>query len=134
MKQPFFSIITVAYRDAWAASKTARSVFRQSFDDFEYIFVDGNSQDGTAALVEFWREQSLIDKAVIEPDRGVYDAMNKGIDIASGRYVCFMNAGDVFASDSVLRRAHEILTSSELDGCLGWGELNGQIWASWCPS
>lgn len=134
MSEPFFSIITVAYKDAWALTKTARSVFCQSFSDFEYIVVDGNSNDGTAGLVEFWEAASLINRSCIEPDRGVYDAMNKGVSLARGQFLCFMNAGDLFANDDVLSRVHDVLSTEELDGCLGWGELNGQIWASWCES
>lgn len=132
--KPFFSIISVAYKDAWSLTKTARSVSRQSFQDFEYIVIDGDSGDGTEGLIEFWRRVGLVDKAICEPDGGVYEAMNKGIRQASGDFVCFMNAGDVFADDTVLQRVHELLAETDLDGCLGWGELNGQIWASWTES
>lgn len=131
---PFFSIITVTYNDAWSLMKTARSVFEQSFENLEYIIVDGGSQDGSAALINFWKTQGLADQGVSEKDGGVYDAMNKGMRMASGRYVCFLNSSDVFADKDVLDRVHKVLSSDEYDGVLGWGELNGQIWASWIES
>ncbi|MCL4674866.1 MAG: glycosyltransferase, partial [Pararhodobacter sp.] len=131
---PFFSIISVTYNDAWSLMKTARSVFEQNFQDFEFIIVDGASQDGSTALMEFWHAQGLAGTIVSEPDTGVYDAMNKGMRLASGRYVCFLNASDVFADAEVLRRVHGALGSDDLDGLLGWGELNNQIWASWAES
>lgn len=128
---PLITVVTVTFRDAWALMKTARSVFSQTFSEFEYIVVDGDSNDGTANLIEFWQFAGLVDKAIIEPDKGVYDAMNKGVRAAAGEYICFMNAGDVFADSTVLERVAQFLLSHEADGCLGWGELNGQVWASW---
>ena len=131
---PFFSIITVAYNDCWALTKTARSVFRQQCDDFEYLVVDGASDDGAAELVEFWKSAGLVDAALIEPDDGVYDAMNKGLALARGQFVCFMNAGDTFSHDNVLNDVRAFLNRTASDGCMGWGELNGRVWASWRES
>ena len=131
---PFFSIITVTYNDAWSLMKTARSVFEQNFENFEYIIVDGGSQDGSAALIDFWKRQGLANKGVSERDGGVYDAMNKGMRMASGHYVCFLNSSDVFADKNVLDRVHKVLSTDDYDGVLGWGELNSQIWASWIES
>ena len=127
----FFSIVTVTYKDAWACSKTTRSVFRQSFKDFEYIVVDGNSGDGTQGLAKFWGDAGLVDQYLCEPDTGVYNAMNKGAQLATGDYVCFLNAGDVFTNDFILERVHDFLAEREFDGCLGWGELKDRVWASW---
>ena len=131
---PFFSIITVAYKDSWALTKTARSVFRQQYDDIEYLVIDGASDDGTAELIEYWRSTGLIDNALIEPDSGVYDAMNKGLAMARGQFVCFLNTGDIFAHDNVLRDVRDVLESKARDGCMGWGELNGRVWAAWHES
>ncbi|MEM9667540.1 MAG: glycosyltransferase [Pseudomonadota bacterium] len=131
MTAPFFSIITVSYKDAWAFTKTARSVFRQTCDDKEYLIIDGNSEDGTKALTHFWKENGLVDRSIHEPDIGVYDAMNKGIAMATGRYICFMNAGDIFSEDDTLDRVKALLSENDLDGCMGWGQLGDQIWASW---
>lgn len=130
--EPFFSIVTVTYNDAWALMKTTRSVFEQDFEDFEFLIVDGASQDGSTALMDFWQAQGLAGTIISEADTGVYDAMNKGMRLAKGRYVCFLNSSDVFADTGVLRRVHAALQEDDLDGLLGWGELNDQIWASWC--
>lgn len=128
---PFFSIVTVTRNDVWALTKTARSVFRQGFKNFEYIILDGASNDGTDSLAKFWKSAGLVGKFVSEPDSGVYNAMNKGVRLANGHFVCLLNAGDIFASDDVLEKAFNALNGFKLDGILGWGELNGQIWASW---
>lgn len=131
MSAPFISVVSVAYKDAWALAKTARSVFCQSSDEFEYLIVDGGSDDGTLGLIEFWRENGLVAKGISEADSGVYDAMNKGAKLATGEFVVFMNAGDTFAHDDVLSDVAGVLKRTGVDGCLGWGELNGRIWGSW---
>lgn len=137
-KNPLFSIVSVCYNDAWSLIKTARSVFEQDFDDFEYIIVDGGAGDGTESLIKFWQEQGLATRAVSEKDTGVYNAMNKGLDMAQGQFVLFLNASDVFANNSVLSTVHAALAQErpegELDGILGWGQLNDMIWASWIES
>lgn len=131
---PFFSIISVTYNDVWALTKTTRSVFRQTFGDFEYIIIDGASTDGTQSLIDFWEKNGLVTTSISEPDSGVYNAMNKGVQLATGRYVHFLNSGDIFYDDNVLSKVHELLSEDKNDGVLGWGELNGAIWASWVGS
>lgn len=131
---PFFSIISVARNDAWPLSKTMRSVVQQSCRDLEYVVVDGGSSDGTASLVDFWHARGQVDRFVSEPDQGVYDAMNKGLRLARGRFVCFLNAGDVFRGAEVLAEVKAILEDDRLDGVLGWGELAGQYWVTWAES
>lgn len=128
---PFFSIVTVTYEDAWALIKTARSVFEQSFEDFEFIIVDGDSGDGSKELIEFWKTQGLATKTISEKDSGVYNAMNKALSLCSGQYVCYLNANDVFAHTDVLSRVHAVLSKDSLDGVIGWGELNQQFQAIW---
>jgi len=132
--QPFFSIITVTRNEVWSLTKTMRSVFAQSFKDIEYIVIDGGSTDQTHGLIEFWKSVNFVDKFISEKDGGVYDAMNKGIKIAEGKYVCLMNTGDTFADSNVLGRLHETLTKDNLDGVLGWGGLYDEVWASWAES
>lgn len=127
----FFTIVTVSYKHAWSLTKTARSVFRQKDADFEYVIVDGDSADGTLELTDFWKQAGLVDGSIHEPDAGVYDAMNKAIDLATGKYICFMNSGDVFAGDDVLAKAQAFLQAGKHDGCMGWGQLGDNVWASW---
>lgn len=101
MKSPVFSIITVTWNAEKVLEKTIESIVGQTaFDHIEYIVVDGASKDGTKAIIEKYSDK--ISKWVSEPDKGLYDAMNKGLKMATGDYVWFMNAGDeIFAADVV---------------------------------
>lgn len=96
-----FSVITVTYNNLAGLSETAKSVLGQQFDDFEWIVVDGGSRDGSPAFMNALDASNM--KWVSEPDKGIFDAMNKGIRQAVGDYCIFMNAGDLFASPAVLR-------------------------------
>lgn len=95
-----FSIITVTYNAEKCLRLTLRSVLAQTYRGIEHIIVDGASKDGTPAMAEEYRKESKAamsgHKVIIrsEPDRGIYDAMNKGLAMATGDYVCFLNAGD----------------------------------------
>lgn len=95
-----FSIITVTYNAAQVLPPTLKSVNEQSFRDFEYLVIDGASTDDTLHLVK----DAGITGTVIysEPDKGLYDAMNKAIDRAHGKYLIFLNAGDAFATAETL--------------------------------
>ena len=95
-----FSIITVTYNAANVLSSTLKSVAEQSLRDFEYLVIDGASSDDTLRLVD----EAAIGGTVVwsEPDKGLYDAMNKAIDRAKGDYLIFLNAGDSFASAETL--------------------------------
>jgi glycosyltransferase involved in cell wall biosynthesis len=90
---PKISIITVVYNAKSFLEETIESVLSQNFNNFEYIIIDGGSIDGTLDIIK--KYQDRITLWVSEPDRGIYDAMNKGIKMAKGEFVCFINAGDV---------------------------------------
>ena len=94
------SIITIVRNDPDGLERTIQSVVGQSYKTYEYIVVDGASTDSTAQVIE--RHKRHISKLISGPDRGIYDAMNKGVNVANGEYVIFMNAGDSFNSDNVL--------------------------------
>lgn len=94
------SIITVNLNNKSGLQKTIDSVVSQTFKDFEWIVIDGGSTDGSKELIE--RFSDHLAYWVSEPDKGIYNAMNKGIKVAKGEYVNFMNSGDCFAKDSVL--------------------------------
>ena len=94
------SIITVNYNDKKGLEKTINSVVNQSFTDFEFLVIDGNSSDGSKEIIE--KYQSKINYSISEPDSGVYNAMNKGIKAAKGDFVIFMNSGDIFHNETVL--------------------------------
>lgn len=97
---PKFSIITVTYNAEKVLEDTIQSVITQSYKNVEYIIVDGGSKDGTLKIADKYRQH--ITHLVSEPDKGLYDAMNKGIRLATGDYVCFLNAGDELHEDDTL--------------------------------
>lgn len=96
------SIITICYNAASDLEKTIKSVRAQVFNDYEYIVVDGGSKDATSEIIK--SNADVITKWVSEPDKGIYDAMNKGIKMASGEWLIMMNAGDYFAEPDVLEK------------------------------
>lgn len=92
--QPLLSVITVVYNNAKDIERTILSVVKQTYGNIEYIVIDGASTDGTLAIIHQYQNQ--IAQIISEPDKGIYDAMNKGLSIATGDYVLFMNSGDEF--------------------------------------
>ena len=105
------SVITVTFNSLPALRRTARSVSAQDFKDFEYIVIDGAGGDGTE---DFLKEEKRIDKWLSEPDGGIYEAMNKGVRLASGDYCLFLNAGDCFAGDKVLSKVAPLLDGEDI--------------------
>lgn len=97
------SIITVNYNDQQGLSRTIESVLAQTWTDFEFLVIDGNSSDGSKEVISRYADK--IDYWVSEPDSGVYNAMNKGIKAATGEFVIFMNSGDWFYDNEVLGKA-----------------------------
>lgn len=95
-----FSVITVCYNNRDGLEKTIKSVIGQTCKDYEFIVIDGGSKDGTKELLEQYDDQ--IDFWCSEPDKGIYNAMNKGVTHAHGDYVIFMNSGDAFYNKDVL--------------------------------
>jgi len=94
------SIITINFNNKIGLEKTINSVLNQSFQDFEYIIIDGGSNDGSLDIIEKYKNK--INIVVSEQDTGVYNAMNKGIRLAQGEYLNFMNSGDVFFENNTL--------------------------------
>ena len=101
-KLPLISIITVVFNGEKYLEKTIQSVINQTYPNVEYIIIDGGSTDGTLDIIK--KYEDYIDYWVSEKDRGIYDAMNKGIDLATGRWINFMNAGDKFYNENVVER------------------------------
>ena len=99
-EQPLFSIITVCYNAESTIERTILSIAKQSFRNLEYIIIDGKSTDDTLSIIK--KYEADITKFVSEKDTGLYHAMNKGIKLATGKYLCFLNAGDKFHLDNTL--------------------------------
>ena len=100
------SVITINYNNSDGLRKTIESVINQTYKDFEYILVDGGSTDGSVDVIKEYADK--IDYWVSEPDKGIYNAMNKGIDVAKGEYCIFMNSGDTFCNTETVKTVFEI--------------------------
>lgn len=117
---PTFSVITVCFNAADTIEDTIQSVIAQTYHHVEYIIVDGASTDGTLRIIDRYRNR--IARVISEPDRGLYDAMNKGMALATGDYLCFLNAGDSFHEDDTLQQmTHQLKADAELPDVL-YGE------------
>ena len=104
------TIITINRNNADGLDKTMQSVASQNADDFEYVVVDGASTDGSVAVIRRFAEQFGNQlKWISEPDNGIYNAMNKGIKMATGAYVQFLNSGDCLASEDVVARMSDVV-------------------------
>lgn len=102
MFHPVISVITVVYNGENTLEQTFQSVFNQTYPNVEYLVIDGGSKDKTVEIIKAY--QSKIDYWISEPDRGLYDAMNKGIAAAKGDYLFFLNADDQFYDNAVLEK------------------------------
>lgn len=111
------SVITVCRNAAATISDTLRSVASQTYGEVEHIVVDGASTDGTVAILE----KQLIGRGrwLSEPDQGIYDAMNKGVGLASGEAIGFLNADDLFAAPDTLERVAACLADPGVEACFG---------------
>lgn len=115
------SIITVAYNAARSIANTLESVAAQTHPDIEHIVVDGASTDGTLEIIE--RHGKHVARFISEPDQGIYDAMNKGLGLATGEIIGFLNADDVYADNRVLERVSAIMAKDDLDALFGDAEF-----------
>ncbi|MDH4318268.1 MAG: glycosyltransferase [Desulfobulbaceae bacterium] len=144
------SIITVSKNSVTTIADTIKSVLSQKYNNIEYIVVDGGSVDGTADVVGCYGD--VVDKFVTEEDNGIYDAMNKGIQFASGEVIGFINSDDFYASSEVIVKVAKVFSDPTVDACYGdlcyvkQGDVNSVIryWRSseftpglflhgWCP-
>lgn len=115
MSKPLFSIITVTYNASATLPATLKSVAEQTYaDTIEYIVMDGASKDDTVRIAN---EADIKGKIVVsEKDRGIYDAMNKAQDIATGEYLIFLNAGDTFHSKDTLQMIANLIKEHDYPG------------------
>lgn len=111
------SIITATYNSGLTLRDTIHSVLSQSYSNIEYIIVDGGSKDNTLEIINEYKDK--ITKVISEPDKGIYDAMNKGINIATGDVVGILNSDDFFTSSNVVENIVKAFESSDIDAVFG---------------
>lgn len=111
------SIITVCYNSAKTIEKTFQSVKTQTYKNIEYIVVDGKSSDSTLEIIE--KNKEIISKSISELDKGLYDAMNKGIYLATGDIVGILNSDDIFTDDNVLENVANFHIQHNVDASVG---------------
>lgn len=106
-ERPLISVITVVHNGEEHLERTIRSVTHQTFDNFEYVIVDGGSTDGTVEIIT--RCEDAIDRWISEKDDGIYDAMNKGVRLSRGEWIYFLGSDDRFRDEQVLVRMKDFL-------------------------
>lgn len=104
------SIITITYNAEQYLERTIQSIANQSVQDFEYLIIDGKSKDRTLQIAEKYKNR--VNELISEPDKGLYDAMNKGLKNAKGDFVWFMNAGDEINDKDAVKRIFQSVTSN----------------------
>ena len=125
----FFSVITVTYNAEKTLERTIRSVREQKNCNIEYIIIDGGSSDRTLEIIN--RSSDCVDKWISEPDKGLYDAMNKGLKQATGDYLLFLNAGDTLQGNDAIAKITQVAERENIPDIL-YGETdlvdnNGQF-------
>ncbi len=117
MAKPGLSVVTVCFNSVATIEATLASVRTQQNADVEHVVIDGGSTDGTVGIIDHHKE--AIAHFASEPDRGIYDAMNKGIAAATGDYIGFLNSDDVYAHSDVLARVADALSTDSWDAAHG---------------
>jgi glycosyltransferase involved in cell wall biosynthesis len=117
---PLVTIITVVYNNEKTIERCMKSVFKQTYDNLEYIIIDGASTDNTLSLVKNSIEK--IDYVISEPDRGIYHAMNKGLSLASGEYIAMINSDDWLEPDGIMNSVSNIM-KNHADVSIGYANV-----------
>ena len=125
---PLISIITVVFNNVSHLQKTLNSIYKQKYKNYELIVIDGGSSDGTLQIIK--NNKKKIDKWVSEKDKGIYDAFNKGMDLAEGDYIGFVNSDDILLPNALKILKKYIYNYPEIDFFFGavkkhWGILHG---------
>jgi glycosyltransferase involved in cell wall biosynthesis len=124
--RPLITIITVVFNGEEHLENTIISVIAQNYQNLEYIIIDGGSTDGTLDIIKRYEER--IDLWVSEKDYGIYDAMNKGVSFSNGKYIQFLNSGDLFSSSSALVDACKFLLEPYKIFIFDY-DMNGKIYS-----
>lgn len=113
MEHPKLTVVSVCYNCENDVATTMESLLEQTFQDYEYVIVDGNSKDATLQKIKSYSSKFSNIKIISEPDRGIYDAMNKGVRNSAGDYIYFLNFGDFLVDQYVLERVVSSFTSKQ---------------------
>ena len=111
------SIITSVYNNVETIEDALQSVLAQTYENIEYVVVDGGSSDGTLELLQKYKDN--IDVLVSEPDKGIYDGLNKGVALATGDVVAFLHSDDLYADENIVANIVEKFQESDVDGVYG---------------
>lgn len=126
MSKPTLSVITIVYNNVKDIERTMLSVLNQTYPNIEYIIIDGASKDGTKDIIYNYKHR--LAQFISEPDKGIYDAMNKGMALATGDYILFMNSGDeIYATETV---SEVFATEDAADIYYGETEMFNDKWES----
>ncbi len=137
-KKPKFTLITVVLNNQTLLEKTIKSVFDQNFKNFEYIIIDGGSNDGTLEIIKKYNDK--LDYWLSETDKGIYDAFNKGLELSKGEYIGIVNSDDTYRPNALKIISSYIDNNKNIDFIFGsvqkrWGLLSGykpwKIFFSW---
>lgn len=112
-EQPVISIVTIVYNDFENIEKTIKSILSQSYNNVQYIIVDGASTDGTKEIIEKYKDS--VDVFLSERDSGISDAFNKGTQLAKGEYINYMNSGDTFIDNDSLSFFVDKIVNTQAD-------------------
>ena len=127
--KPLISVITINYNMGNYLEETINSVINQTYDNVEYIIIDGGSIDNTIEIIK--KYENKIDYWLSEPDAGIYDAFNKGIDLSTGKYINFLNSGDYYCNVDVIKSVYNNIIKDNIDADLIYGgaeyiDVNGK--------
>ena len=111
------SIITATFNSEDTIEDAVKSVHSQTYKNIEHIIIDGSSTDRTIQIIKKYKDK--IAKIVSEPDKGIYDALNKGINNASGEIICFLHADDIYAGDTIIEKAVMLFSEKQSDSIYG---------------
>ncbi len=111
------SIITICYNSSKSIADAIDSVLDQTYPNIEYLIIDGKSKDNTVEIIQSYGDK--ISRFVSEPDKGIYDALNKGLKMASGDVIGFMHSDDIFANSSILEKVAHLFESNPIDSVYG---------------
>ncbi len=114
-QKPKITVITVCYQAGKTLEQTIQSVLAQTYSDIEYLVIDGGSTDNTAQILSKYKSQ--VSKIVSEKDKGIYDAMNKGISLATGDIIGFLNADDLFMHTKVIEAIEKVFSTPNIQAC-----------------